>query len=427
MSNYLAIATVTATLQRMLQAAVQIDVAGARVTTVRPNESGSGTPEVGVNLYLYQATPNPAWRNADLRTRRPKGDLVKQAQAGLDLHYIMTFYGDEIELEPQRLLGSVVRTLVDNPVLTPEMIRETVNHPTLRFLEGSTLAEQIERVILIPSLITTEELSKIWSVFFQTTYVLSLAYQATAVLIEGDKAGRRELPILNRQLYATPTQPAIAQVLPESGANQPIVASSTLMIRGKQLQGNNHQIRLGDAKLTPQQVSDTEIRLELSSLRSEEAQWLRAGVQGLQVLHPIQPRSQSRYEPERAIASNVVAVTVRPTIIEVTASDSLDSGYDLYLAEVTVQVDLTVGKGQKVVLLLNELLPVDNSGERTLNGNPAAYVFAAKPRETDTNSIAFPIREVKEGEYLVRVQVDSAESLLSMESDRYSGPKVVIS
>ncbi|CAD5954228.1 hypothetical protein [Planktothrix agardhii] len=40
MSNYLGIATVTATLQRMLQQSVQTDVEGARVTTSRPENTG---------------------------------------------------------------------------------------------------------------------------------------------------------------------------------------------------------------------------------------------------------------------------------------------------------------------------------------------------------------------------------------------------
>ena len=69
MTNYLAIATVTATLQRNLQASIQLDVDGARVTTVRPDRLSSGAPEAGVNLYLYDILLNPAWRSADLRQR----------------------------------------------------------------------------------------------------------------------------------------------------------------------------------------------------------------------------------------------------------------------------------------------------------------------------------------------------------------------
>jgi hypothetical protein len=62
MSNYLAIPTVTAALQRVLQEAIQIDIDGTRVTMARPANAGSATPERGVNLYLYQTTPNPIWQ-----------------------------------------------------------------------------------------------------------------------------------------------------------------------------------------------------------------------------------------------------------------------------------------------------------------------------------------------------------------------------
>lgn len=114
MSNYLAIATVTATIQRVLQDAIGADVPGIFVTTEHPGASVEGIPKKRVNLFLYQATPNPAWRNNDLRSCRPKGELIKQAQAGLDLFYILSFYGEEKKLEPQRLLGSTVLSIVDN-------------------------------------------------------------------------------------------------------------------------------------------------------------------------------------------------------------------------------------------------------------------------------------------------------------------------
>ena len=72
-------------------------------------------PTTGVNVFLYQVTPNAAWRNADLPTRRANGDLIQRPQAALDLHYLLTFYGDESLLQPQRVLGSVVRTLHCGP------------------------------------------------------------------------------------------------------------------------------------------------------------------------------------------------------------------------------------------------------------------------------------------------------------------------
>lgn len=284
MSNYLAIATVTATLQRILQTAIQQDIAGARVTTVKPDATGSGTPEVGVNIYMYQASPNPAWRNADLRTRRPKGDLSKQAQAGLDLYYLMTFYGNEVELEPQRLLGSTVRTLIDQPILTQEMISETVYG--CDFLEGSTLAEQVEKVSLTPIPMNTEELSKIWSIFFQAPYILSFAYQGSTVLIEGDKPGKSGLPVKSRRFFVViPNQPLIEEVVSSEGMNRLFLLGDTIIIRGQRLQNENVKIKIGEAIITPQQITVTQIRCHLPSLPLLERDTLKAGVQSLQVLH----------------------------------------------------------------------------------------------------------------------------------------------
>ena len=95
MSNSLAIATVTATLQRLLQCAIDEDFPNGKITVVRPEASANKTPKLGINLYLYHVSPNRAWQNSDLRARRPKGELTKQAQAGLDLYYLMSFYGKE--------------------------------------------------------------------------------------------------------------------------------------------------------------------------------------------------------------------------------------------------------------------------------------------------------------------------------------------
>lgn len=416
MSNYLAIATVTATLQRLLQSAIQLDLPGAKVTTVRPEASGGKTPEVGVNIYLYQAIPNPAWHNYDLRSRRPKGELVKQAQAALDLFYIMTFYGNDIELEPQRLLGSAVRTIVDNPVLTPEMIGATLNHSSFRYLADSTLEQQLDRVTIVPSKMNTEELSKIWSVLFQTPYVLSFACQGGAVLIEGNKHSPRALPVKSVQFYTTPNQPKVDEAISEAGANQPIVAGSILMIRGKQLQADRVQVRIGETRVTPQKVSEKELRLNLSLLPEEEKQSLRAGVQQLCVLHPIVKLTPM--ESDRAIASNVVPFVLCPQIVGNPEVLNLwGNEEDLYGAEFQVQVDLTIGGDQRVLLFLNE---------RSSN-NPVGYIFTAKPRDEPIDTVVFPILDVKGGEYLIRVQIDGAESPLEVDGDSgYVSPCVVI-
>lgn len=397
MSNYLAIATVTATLQRILQAAIQADIAGARVTTVRPDATGGGTPEVGVNVFLYQANPNPAWRNADLRNRRPKGELAKQAQAGLDLHYLLSFYGNEVELEPQRLLGSTVRTLVDQPILTPEMIEETLSYSTFSFLQGSTLAQQVERVTLVPANLSTDDLSKIWSVFFQSPYVLSFAYHGSTVLIEGEKPGRSSLPLRSRQFFVMPNQPLIKSIEIEGEPNQPAILSSVVKIKGQQLQRSTVQVRIGNAKAIPQRVVDTELTVDLSAQPPTVVELLRAGGQTLQVL-----QSSSTVEN---LGSNSVPFVLCPTILSIQAAPIADEGDELYSGTITVELDLLVNSEQRVFILLNQ------------RSTHQAYVFNSEQRRSETRSLTFPIRDVQRGEYLVRVQIDGAESLLSVDTD----------
>ncbi len=399
MSNYLAIATVTATLQRVLQAAIQMDIAGARVTTVRPDATGGGTPEVGVNVFLYQANPNPAWRNADLRNRRPKGELAKQAQAGLDLYYLMSFYGNEVELEPQRLLGSTVRTLIDQPILTPEMIQETLSYSTFSFLQESTLAEQVERVSLVPANLSTDDLSKIWSVFFQSPYVLSFAYQGSTVLIEGEKPGRSSLPLRSRQFFIMPNQPLIKLIEIEGEPNQPAVLTSVIKIKGQQLQRSVVQIRIGNARATPQRVSENELMLDLSAQTPIVLDSLRAGGQTLQILHPSGTAENS------ALGSNIVPFVLCPTVLSSQAISMTHEGDNLYSGAIAVELDLLVSPDQRVFVLLNQ------------RSTHQAYVFSSERRSSETRSLTFPVREVQRGEYLVRVQVDGAESLLRIDID----------
>ncbi|MEI6063729.1 MAG: Pvc16 family protein, partial [Pseudanabaena sp. ELA748] len=91
MSNYLAIATVTATLQRVLQSVIQQDIEGARATTFPPGAISTGAPEVGVNIYLYQVTNNNALANYDSTPNRTKG-IPLNRQVAVDLCYMMSCY-----------------------------------------------------------------------------------------------------------------------------------------------------------------------------------------------------------------------------------------------------------------------------------------------------------------------------------------------
>jgi hypothetical protein len=224
MSNHLAIATVTTGLLRYLQGAVGADVGNATVTAVRPDGPNAGLPQVGVNLFLYQVTPNTTWRNHDLPTRRGDGSLTQRPQIALDLHYLLTFYGDETLLEPQRILGSAVRALHVRPVLTRQEIRSAV--AATAFLAGSDLADEIETVKLSPQPLTLEELSKLWSVLFQTPYTLSMAYDASVVLITADHQPQMAPPVITPHIQVFPAVAPAAPAAPDT------LAGLQLWLRG---------------------------------------------------------------------------------------------------------------------------------------------------------------------------------------------------
>src|SRR5262249_15649444 len=140
----------------------------------------------GVNIFLYQVTPNAAFRNADLPTRRADGTLVRRPQAALDLHYLLTFYGDDGTLEPQRLLGATILQLHSSPALTRQKIGEIQNRASFPYLKPSNLADQVELVRVMPASLSLEEMNKLWMTFPNVDYVLSIVYVAGVVLIESD-------------------------------------------------------------------------------------------------------------------------------------------------------------------------------------------------------------------------------------------------
>jgi len=194
MSNALAIATVTTALAQIIRTAVQSVVSGADVLTERPDTIPVAQPRV--RLFLYQVSPNGALRNNDLPTRAANGSLVKRPTAALDLHYLLAFYGDENDLEPQRMLGAAVRDLHAQPVLLRQMIADAIASEP--FLAASNLVDALEQIKFTPIALSLEELSKLWSVFFQAPYALSVAYQGTVVLIDSEDNAPAALPVLRR-------------------------------------------------------------------------------------------------------------------------------------------------------------------------------------------------------------------------------------
>ncbi len=225
MSNYLAVATVSAVLRSILAAAVAkaaspgLDIS---VTTGRPEAQQPADSTARVSLFLYQVTPNAAWRNADLPTRRSDGTVVQRPQAAIDLHYLISFAGDESKQVPERMLGAILPSLHAQPILSPDLIRNVIADVGLvPYLTGSDLADQIELVRLMPLSLTVDDLSKLWSVFFQFPYRLSVALQASVVLLDVDVPVERALPVASRHIEAKPLPES--SPVPSGGPVRPVI------------------------------------------------------------------------------------------------------------------------------------------------------------------------------------------------------------
>ncbi|MFE0251586.1 DUF4255 domain-containing protein [Streptomyces sp. NPDC059010] len=208
MSNALAIAHVTQALALLLESNVGPEFGEA--VKVEPRKPPAEPPDQPtINVFLYQVTPNTAMRGNDLPTRASDGTLIKRPAAALDLHYLISAYGDETELVGQRLVGAVVRTLHEIPILPKDVIEQAGEKP---YLTGSDLAEAAQRVRFSPTVMDIDETSKLWGMLYQTPYSLSVVYQASLIFIDG-----RETPV-----PAKPVERPEVRVLPFGAPGAPV-------------------------------------------------------------------------------------------------------------------------------------------------------------------------------------------------------------
>lgn len=408
MSNFLAIATTTAGLVQIIDDSIKRHVSGSEARPLKPSAPAATLPNPGVTVFLYQVVPNPAYRNTDLPTRSRDGDVVQRPRVALDLHYLLSFHGEDRDLIPQRLLGSTVAALHAQPMLSRAFIHQLIQDrlagdPT-DFLATSDLEYEVELVKFTPLGLSLEELSKLWSVFFQTAYSLSVAYLATVVLIESDVVTRPPLPVLSRHLLVLPfRQPLIEAVEP-----QMVNPGDRMAIKGQNLQSDNLRVVFNSTQPAPPvEVKDRQITVDVPAD-------LRSGVNTVKIVHDV---FFGTLEPHRGFESNVGVFIVRPVInaTAVVQASTVVNGTTYQTGYMIVNFTAPVGRRQRVVLLLNEYNPPTTVQAR-------AYAFPAPvangitdPTIPETSAIDIPFQNVVNGTYLVRVRVDGAESELQVD------------
>lgn len=414
MSNALAIAAVTLTLRSLIDRNLPDDLAGATVTAkpldkaLNSNGSSTGTGNQ-INLFLYQTEFNPTWRNM------PVPNQVRPLETGhaplaLNLHYLLTAYGEEDEdTRSHRLLGQAMSTLHDHPILSPEEIEAA----TATELPGSTLHEQIECVRIVPYTLSLDELSRLWATF-QTQYRISAAYQASVVLIDSTRPTRTPLPVLSRgqndagfpaQADITPPVPTLTSlVLPQRRPS--LQLGQTLRLVGTRLDGTDLEVRfqharlddpivLTDTNIVSQSATEIEVQLpepgDADDPLAPQNQWL-VGHYGVQLA--VRFPSGEQLGVEQLRVTNQLPVALAPQIVTDAPSITVEPNAITGGVTITLQTLPSILPEQRVALLV---------GDREL---------LAQSRSDRTNTLVFEATDIPAGDYYIRLRIDGVDSLL---------------
>jgi hypothetical protein len=139
-------------------------------------------------LFLYRIAPNPSLRNSDHRviSDKPPNDVITYTNSlPLVLHYLVTVgtIPGSAEDPLLQLLGRAIRALND----VPELTGVKVGHDT---------------VTVSLDLVSTEEMSRIWTLFPTANYRTSVAYIASPVWIDPEELPIEAARVVDATLFA---------------------------------------------------------------------------------------------------------------------------------------------------------------------------------------------------------------------------------
>lgn len=390
-SDYRAIATVTAVIRDILIESQDNIGSNATVRTSSPNDLKEPSNDADIlNLFLYQVTSNNACHSLDLPTRNQNGKLMTKPKLALDLHYLLTT-ASKNELKAQLMLSSAMMALQENAIIPKNKIMNTTSlteDTDEKFLFGSNLVNQVESLKITLQSISTEELTKLWSSFFQTGYRLSVAYHVSVVLLESTLEPSPSLPVSKRQLRVIPLkQPIIEKIEPQIMTYDP---TKRLVLKGRNLSSDKVFVQIDDKEI---KVEDKDLsENQLSLLLSEDT---LAGVKQVQVLQKILFDKNDK-EGHKSYTSNIAAFVLTPNLTSVT-STPLNANEDL-----TLTFEPGIAANQKVNVLIGDyVIPV------TLSAPDSANVYPMK-----TLTVKIPTH-ILAGTYHVRLRVDNADSSLN--------------
>lgn len=385
MSSAVALASVTRLLKDMLSDVVDTaDVTGklgsdVKVSALPPDKVatllGEGQPS-RLNLFLHRITPNTALSNSDLPTRDARGRLVAKPRLAVDLHYLLTAYGNE-ELQGEILLGYSMMVFHELALLPRSEVKAALKGtpgagvPVFGTDDPAKLADQIELIKITPEQLSLEDMSKVWT-SLQTNYRTTIGYMVSVVIMEPETAVRTPLPVLSRGPVnpqsgrdagvavhpdLTPSAPVIARAIP-AGDRPAMRLGDVVTFMGFHLDTPDARVcftEIGSgtvlelSPLSPPTPRKLEVRLPQAALpansqlagRGEDPDAWRIGAYLVEIVLSSPSGTEQR--------TNRVALSLAPRAVPVAAATAVNGQ-----TEITVGCAPQIRKGQSVVIVAGQ-------------------------------------------------------------------------
>lgn len=401
MNTGFSVATVTVALADQLNVLIGDSVPGARVTTLNPSSDSLRGGDPIVNVYLFRTTRNGFVSNDDLPTRGPVGKPLASPVLKLDLDYMITFFGDDAKLDPQRLLGLVVGGLNAEPYIKAGTLRATIaSTPWLG--GGADPALPSEQIRVTPLNMPPDAMARLWSEFVNVPYQLTQLYTATPVTLTTVLAVEPVLPVRRIGLRAVPSRTiAITSIVNATDPGLPLLAGGQMGIRLVNPAQPHLVVHLNGVAaqgVKPGFDADGFATLLVGLTASQPAP-LAAGPLAVQVIRT-KPDGRGIVSESQIVQTSIVPAFAQPPAIE---------------------------KGQLAATMALPVAPEATASVQLFpRGAPQlpSRRIPCEPRSAPSAKLAAPLAGVPAGKYLVSVEIDGVATLLDFSGTAYTGPVV---
>ncbi|MEO1368673.1 MAG: Pvc16 family protein, partial [Acidobacteriota bacterium] len=291
-------------------------------------------------------------------------------------------------------------------------------------LAGSGLLDQIKVLRFAPLHMGHDELSRLWTIFFQIPYTLSVAYLCSVVLLQPEDDPRPDLPVAKPpsvRFNMSHQLPQIEAVKPQVVDFEP---GQSVVVEGRNLTPTGLHVKIGDR---PAPVVRSSSSAAVVQLPAGTPAGLLAVNASREVIDPSGVK-------RKLFGESVASLVVRPRIVNPLA---YRPGADDVPATIEVGVAPAVHPGQSVRLLLNEADPPDHRQPRAYNLLADRSADPAWDGTADGSAVQRPLRfkaaGVGSGRYLTRLEVGAVASKLFVNDDptspeygHFTGPVLVV-